>query len=106
MLKRVSEAQMAAVWNLVVPVGTPVRYWTGAREGEGKPSKTRSEAQLLGGHTAVVWVEGHSGCIALSHVYAEVSGTAEDGTATAREASAAPQGQGATQDPQGGPECL
>lgn len=55
-------------FNEKCPVGSRVRYWTGLREGEGVESKTRSEAHVLGKHTAVVWVEGHSSCIALSHV--------------------------------------
>lgn len=55
-------------FNERFPIGTPVRYWTGVREGEGKVSKTRTEAQVLGGHTAVVWVEDEASCIALTHV--------------------------------------
>lgn len=60
----------AATWNDVYRVGTVVRYWTGARQGEGKLSTTRTEAVVLSGHTAVVWVEGHSACVALTHVEA------------------------------------
>ena len=59
---------LAARWNRQFPVGTRVRYWTGVREGVGRVSVTRSEAEVLGGHSAVVWVEGHSGCIGLSHI--------------------------------------
>ncbi len=61
-------------WNATVLVGTPVRYWTGVREGEGKTGRTRSTAYLLGassdqpGHTPVVFVEGEGSCIALTHV--------------------------------------
>jgi hypothetical protein len=55
-------------WNGHVEVGAPVRYWRGAREGEGLLGRTRSTAQLLGDHTPVVWIEGCSGCIALTHV--------------------------------------
>lgn len=55
-------------FNRAYPAGYPVRYWTGDREGEGKVSTTRSGARLLGGHTAVVWVEGVASCIALTHV--------------------------------------
>ena len=50
------------------PVGVPVLYWPGTREGEGRKSITRSAAWLLGGHTPVVLVEGYAGGIALSHV--------------------------------------
>ena len=63
------KAMARAQWfNRAYPVGTPVEYWTGAREGVGKVSRTRSIATVLGGHTAVVWVAGEAGCIALSHV--------------------------------------
>lgn len=55
-------------FNASHPVGTEVRFWTGLREGEGKMSKTRTAASVLGGHTAVVWVEDHGACIALSHI--------------------------------------
>ncbi|MEU4331461.1 hypothetical protein [Nonomuraea dietziae] len=55
-------------WNTRVPVGTPVRYWTGYREGEGRISRTRSTARLLGGHTSVVWLDDVAGCISLTHV--------------------------------------
>ncbi|MFC4114000.1 hypothetical protein [Nonomuraea zeae] len=64
------QARQAVVteWNARVPVGTPVRYWTGARQGEGKPSRTRTAAIVLSGHTPVVWVEGEGSFIALTHV--------------------------------------
>jgi hypothetical protein len=56
-------------FNLKHPVGTLVRYWRG--EHAGRPSgegPTTHAADLLGGHTPVVWIAGCSGCIALSHV--------------------------------------
>ena len=62
------EQRIADRWNANHPVGTPVRYWTMVREGAGKVSKTRSLAEVLSGHTAVVWIEGVSGCVDLSHV--------------------------------------
>lgn len=58
----------AELFNSRCPEGTPVRYWTGAREGSGQTGRTRSAASVLGGHTAVVWVTGHGACIALTHV--------------------------------------
>ena len=64
-------------WNQRFPVGTRVRYWTGPRDGRGKVSTTRSEAQVLGGHSAAIWVEGESSCIALSHVEPLPAGVAE-----------------------------
>lgn len=60
--------RMVQWFNQVCPVGSPVYYWPGAREGEPRKSVTRSEAWLLGGHTPVVMVEGYAGGIALSHV--------------------------------------
>ncbi|MCX4911846.1 hypothetical protein [Streptomyces sp. NBC_00878] len=68
------EPQTAAdVWNSRYPIGTPVTAYPGARpeddpNGERLNTRTRSEAQVLSGHTAVVWVDGHSACIALAHV--------------------------------------
>lgn len=49
-------------------VGTPVRYWPGAREGDGRKSVTRTPAWLVGGHTPCVSVDGYPGGIALTHV--------------------------------------
>ncbi|MGW2594815.1 zinc finger domain-containing protein [Streptomyces sp. NPDC001515] len=61
-------ATTVARWNKAHPVGTPVRVWPGVREGDGTLTRTRSAAEVLGGHTAVVWVDGEGACIALSHV--------------------------------------
>jgi hypothetical protein len=60
-------------WNARYPVGTPVvAYPVGRPEDfpndERIVTRTRSKASVLGGHTAVVWVEGHSACINLTHV--------------------------------------
>lgn len=57
-------------FNELYPLGTPVAYWPGEREGDGRQSVTRSFAWLLGGHTPVVMVEGYPGGIALTHVLA------------------------------------
>ncbi|MFE0353651.1 hypothetical protein ACFW2I_09165 [Streptomyces nigra] len=63
----------AETFNSRYPVGTPVFAYPGARP-EDFPNdrrlvtRTRSKASVLGGHTDVVWVDGHSACIALSHV--------------------------------------
>lgn len=66
-------ATAADRWNSLHPVGTPVYAYPGCRpEGDPKAeqltTRTRSKASVLGGHTAVVWVEGHSACISLTHV--------------------------------------
>jgi len=55
-------------FNDICPVGSPVYYWPGVREGRPLKSVTRSAAWLLGGHSPVVLVEGYAGGIALSHV--------------------------------------
>lgn len=60
----------ADAWNRTYPLGTMVRYWTGAKLGEGKQARTRAPAQTLSGHTPVVWVEGEATCISLDHVEA------------------------------------
>jgi len=54
-------------WNDEHEVGTPVRYWRGARRGEGRTGRTRSLAWDLCG-SPVVSIEGTAGGIALTHV--------------------------------------
>ncbi|MFE9855528.1 hypothetical protein [Streptomyces sp. NPDC005780] len=66
-------ATTVARWNGLHPIGTPVTAYPGCRpeddsEDERLTTRTRSKAEVLGGHTAVVWVEGHGACIALTHV--------------------------------------
>ena len=58
----------AAEWNHAHPVGTPVRYWPGPKEGPGIESMTRSVAWVVGDHEALVQVEGRAGGIALTHI--------------------------------------
>lgn len=66
---KLSLQQQSAEWNAANPVGTLVRYWRGAKEGEPTgQGHTKHEATVLGDCAAVVWIEGCSGCIALSHV--------------------------------------
>lgn len=61
--------KQCAAWNARHPVGTPVtRYKLIDPLREGSPTKTRSEASILGGHSAVVCVEGVSGCVLLQSV--------------------------------------
>lgn len=61
-------------FNRLFPVGTMVEYWRGAREIDGvelTPSgrgRLSHAATVLSGHTAVAWIEGCRGCIALTHV--------------------------------------
>lgn len=65
-------------FNNLHPVGTQVAYWRGMKEGP--PSgcgKTRTPAQLLSGETAVVWIEGCSGAIAISHIEVQKEAASE-----------------------------
>lgn len=65
-------------WNLRYPVGTPV---TVRRDRESDPAtvetKTRSEAYVLSGHSAVIMVEGISGYYLLNRVTARVPAEAQ-----------------------------
>jgi hypothetical protein len=56
-------------WNAKHPIGTRVEV---TRDGRSlsEVTFTRSLAQLLGGHTAVIWLDGISGAYALSRVRA------------------------------------
>jgi len=67
-----SPQEKVAHWNESHPVGTPVRFWAGVREGDGKVGETRGPASVLGGRTAIVWVAGCGSCVALTHVDPEV----------------------------------
>ena len=58
-------------FNATHAVGASVRYWRGPIEGVGQVGRTRTPAEVLGEHTAVVWIEGCAGCVALSHVETE-----------------------------------
>jgi len=61
--------QSAAEWNRHFPVGTAVRvYEVLGEEDRAWESVTRSQAGVIGDHSAVVWVEGKPGCYALTHV--------------------------------------
>lgn len=52
-------------WNEKYPVGTEVEFHPVIGEADFRLRKTRTEAQILGDHTAVVFLEGESGCVAL-----------------------------------------
>jgi hypothetical protein len=53
-------------FNRRYPIGTDVLL----RKDDGSllETKTRSRAEVLSGHSAVIWVEGVSGCYLLSRV--------------------------------------
>lgn len=57
-----------ALWNVKHPIGTvvAVRMDNGIKI----QTRTRTKAQMLSGHTAVIWLDGISGCYALERVTA------------------------------------
>ncbi len=69
-MRRPDPRRLVAQWNRRVPVGQPVLYWPGTVVGQGKLSRTCAQATVLGGHTAVAWLEGERACVALTHVAA------------------------------------
>lgn len=58
-------------WNAKHPPGTPVIVHKDF--GDVVETITRSVAEVLGGHTAVIWLEGISGCYDLDRVEARES---------------------------------
>lgn len=54
-------------WNAKVKVGDTVSYAEVIGLTESKQYKTATAAEVLSGHTAVVWLEGKRGCVAISH---------------------------------------
>lgn len=63
-----AECAKVDAWNAANKIGVDVAY----RRDNGKAilTKTRTEAQMLSGHTAVVWLENVSGCVDLTRVNA------------------------------------
>lgn len=64
-----SEAELDHVinaWNAAHPIGTPVSYRFD--DNSIKQTETRTEAQVLSGHTPVIWLNGISGCVLLDRV--------------------------------------
>lgn len=60
-------------WNDAYPLGQHVYYRRDL--GQIVETVTRSRAELLNGHTAVIWLSGISGCVALERVSAKTSET-------------------------------
>lgn len=67
-----------AAFNEANPIGSPVRYWTGFREGPGTVSRTTCEAWMSASHTAAVRVEGRGDYISLTHVQPIATPDSED----------------------------
>ena len=72
--RQIHELRAVAQWNALVPIGSPVSVEMDS--GEIRATTTRSNAQMLGaepsrgcpGHTAVIFLEGITGCYNLSRV--------------------------------------
>ena len=68
--KRPSAAQLQKQcdkWNAKSPIGTAVSYESIVGRGETFRGKSSSEAEVMGGHSAVIWLYGKSGCVSLAH---------------------------------------
>ncbi|MFF3928166.1 hypothetical protein [Streptomyces hirsutus] len=77
------QQQEVDAFNAAHPVGTPVVAYPDCRpeddpNDERLVTRTRSKAEVLSGHTAVVWVHGHSACIALTHIDPQPNPTAQE----------------------------
>lgn len=62
---RPSPVKQCERWNRDYPVGTTVAFYPVIGGAHFRVRKTCTEAQVLSGHTAVVWLDGESGCVAL-----------------------------------------
>ena len=58
----------ALQWNRRYTVGQSVTYCKD--NGDLLHTRTRQPADVLGGHTAVIWVDGMAGCVLLDRVTA------------------------------------
>lgn len=56
-------------WNAAHPVGVSVMVKLDGKD-EPQPSKTTTPAQMLSGHSPVIWLENVSGCYHMSHIRA------------------------------------
>lgn len=54
-------------WNARWPVGTEIEYYPVAGDTQYSVHRTRGPAYVLSGHTAVIFLEDKSGCVALDH---------------------------------------
>ncbi len=61
--------QEVRAFNNRFRVGDEVDYYEVIETGQCKRYRTRTPAEVLSGHTAVVWLEGKSGCVCCDHVF-------------------------------------
>lgn len=57
-----------AAWNAANKIGAPVSYRNDS--GKAELTKTRSSAEILSGHSAVIWLDDVRGCVLLDRVNA------------------------------------
>jgi len=67
MNRRPNPQKEVNAWNARVKVGDTISYVEVKGLTEPQKFKTKSEAEVLSGHTAVVWLEGKRGCVAVDH---------------------------------------
>ena len=68
---RKNQQKVVDAWNAAHPIGTPVtRYKLINPLADPVETKTRSEAWLMGGHSAMVMVEGIAGGVLVESVKA------------------------------------
>jgi hypothetical protein len=65
-MKKMKPVKAVADWNAKHPIGTPVNVKLDG--GETRETVTRSVAEVLSGHSAVIWLEGIRGCYLLDRV--------------------------------------
>lgn len=68
--KRPTAAQLQKqvdAWNAKNPEGTLVSFEEIRGRGETHRGKSTSEAYVMGGHSAVIHLEGKRGCVSLEH---------------------------------------
>lgn len=58
--------KLCDAWNAAHPIGTAV--WLERDNGRKLLTETRSRAEVLEGHSAVIWVKGMVGCYLLERV--------------------------------------
>lgn len=63
-----AEQEKTEKWNARYPIGQVVDLQKDS--GEIVRTKTRSAAEVLSGHTAVIWLEGVTGCYMLERITA------------------------------------
>lgn len=66
-MRRPNHQKECDKFNARVNVGDSVDYEEVIGHSVPLRYRTRSEAVVLSGHTAVVWLEGKSGCVCVSH---------------------------------------